>query len=398
MGMRVLVLDAGNTSAYHVVRTLARAGHEAHLSSSEDCIWFASRYCSNSFQSPPGEDAERFTRFLLALIKRGDYDLLIACGDLETEIIARRRAEIARYVRVFMPDDAVHDILLRKNAACRHATSVGVPTPMLHYPADVDEVREIAGRILYPAVVKGELGSSGSHVRYATGPDELLEQYREIAAMERPVGGRPTVQEYIPGPGYVVHCLFHQGRALAICSHRKDREYPVSGGVTSAGTTVHEPELDRAALGFLRSLRWNGLVKLDFKRDIRDDTFKFLELDGRVSASIDITRVAGADQVLMLCDLAAGKDVTPQLEYRAGVRYSWLFPRDIMSLMATPWKAPGRVLEIARRRAHCDLDFKDPRPLLRVACSAAWYLKRQLETGAVWRQERQRRALAARAP
>jgi predicted ATP-grasp superfamily ATP-dependent carboligase len=387
-------MDAGNTSAYHVIRTLAKAGHEAHLSSSEDCIWFASRYCSKSFQSPPGEDAERFLRFLLALIRRWSYDLLIACGDLETEIMARHRAEIASYVKVFMPGDAVHDILLRKNAACQHATRIGVPTPMLHYPAGLEAVRDIAGRIMYPAVVKGELGSSGSHVRYAFAPEELIEHYREVAAMERPAGGRPTVQEYIPGPGYVVHCLFHEGRALAICSHRKDREYPVSGGVTSAGTTVHEPELDRAAIRFLESLRWNGLVKLDFKRDSRDGTFKFLELDGRVSASIDITRAAGADQVLMLCDLAAGKHVTPQLDYRAGVRYCWLYPRDIMSLMTTPWEVPARVLEIALGSSHCDLDFKDVRPLLRVARSAAWYVKQQLKTRTVWKQERQRRALA----
>jgi predicted ATP-grasp superfamily ATP-dependent carboligase len=328
------------------------------------------------------------------VIRRRDYDLLIACGDLETEIIARHRAEIANYVRVFMPDDALQHILLRKNAACQHATSIGVPTPMLHYPAELEEVREIASHITYPAVVKGELGSSGSHVRYAVGPEELVEHYREIAAMERPVGGRPTVQEYIPGPGYVVHCLFHEGRALAICSHRKEREYPVSGGVTSAGMTVHEPELDRAALRFLESLRWSGLVKLDFKRDSRDGRFKFLELDGRVSASIDITRVAGADQVLMLCALAAGKNVSPQLGYRAGVRYFWLYPRDIMSLMTTPWNVPARVLEIARHSAHCDLDFRDLRPLLRVARSAAWYVKQQLESRTVWKQARQRRALA----
>jgi hypothetical protein len=168
----------------------------------------------------------------------------------------------------------------------------------------------------------------------------------------------------------------------------------VSGGVTSAGTTVHEPELDRAALRFLESLRWSGLVKLDFKRDSRDGTFKFLELDGRVSASIDITRVAGADQVLLLCALAAGKDVAPQLDYRAGVRYCWLYPRDIMSLMTTPWKVPARVLEIAQHSAHCDLDFNDLRPWLRAARSAAWYVKQQLKNRTVWKQDRQRQALA----
>ena len=359
--MRILILDSGNSSSYHVMRSLARAGHEPHLSSPEEAGWARSRYCAGAHRSPPPTDGAAFSRYLLDLTAAIHFDLLLFCGDHEAELIWELRDRLEPQVACFLPPREARAIAFSKLAACEHAARVEVPVPRTIAPADGNELVAAAEQVGLPAIVKGERGSAASRVRRARDLTELAACWAELLAIEAPEGGRPSVQELVPGRGYVVHALFRHGEPLALCAHRKEREYPTTGGVTSCAVTVRAPELEAAALRFLSSLRWHGLAKLDFLRDERDGRFKFIELDPRISASIDITRAAGVDQALLLCRLAAGEPVEPQLGFQGGVRYRWLFPRDVLAAMQAPHILPGFLLDFLRPSCHLDLGLEDPR-------------------------------------
>ena len=309
--MRVLVLDSGPTSSYHVMRSLALAGHEVHLASGEPTFFFSSKYCERAIESPAPTDRAAYGQFLVDTVKTGDYGLLYFCGEDEAELVWDLRSELEPYVQCFVPDHKWKHVAFNKREAYRHVAQLGLRVPTTVQPTSLDDVDEVERTLAYPVVVKGNTGSAGRLVRFALDRQQLLAKLAQVAALA-PEGGVPTVQEYLPGPAYVVHALFNQGEPLALCSHRKDRDLPVGRGVTSAATTVHLPALDRAALWILRSLEWHGLAKMDFKLDERDGRFKFIELDPRVSASIDITRAAGADQAVLLCNLASGKPVPRQ--------------------------------------------------------------------------------------
>jgi predicted ATP-grasp superfamily ATP-dependent carboligase len=393
--MRVLIFDSGPTSSYHAMRSAARAGHEVHLASAESSVYFSSKYCSKAIALPPGEDHEAFTRSLVALARAERYGAALFCGDHEAEAIWAHREEIEPHLPCFLPDAKWRDVAFSKNAAYRHVEAIGVATPTVVYPRSQAEALLFAKTLGYPVVVKGERGSAGRRVRFSLGPRDLCAHYEEIDALERAEGGALSLQEYVDGPGYVVHALFFHGRPMAICAHRKDRELPVGRGVTSAATTVHEPELVQAALAIFESLRWHGLAKLDFKRDRRDGRFKFIELDPRVSASIDITRAAGVDQVAMLCALAEGKQVQPRLEYRAGVRYVWVYPRDVVRQLATPWRIPLSLLGALHPDCHLDLELGDVRCTARAIGMLLRQVKKQLSTRALWKQLREAEALDA---
>lgn len=396
--MRVLILDCGLTSSYHAMRTLARGGHEVHLSSPEKrSVFFLSRYCAKAITSPSAEDRAAYGPFLLELVRKGNYGALLFCGDNEAETVWDLRDQLERYVPCFLPDPRWREVAFSKSAAYRHVESLGIPIPRTFYPSgdDLGEVAAIGARVQFPAVVKGEKGSAGMRVRYSLNAGELIGHFREIQSLDRPDGGKPSVQEYVPGEGYVVHALFWRGKPMAVCSHRKDRELPVGGGVTTAATTVKYSELDEAAVAILESMQWHGLVKMDWKRDDRDGRFKFIELDPRVSASIDITRAAGADQVSLLCDLAADPTVSPRREYREGVHYLWLYPRDAVRHLVEPWRLPRSLLSLLREDTHWDLDLGDMRCTARALRVLLWYFKHQVQTRAVWKQDRERRRLQA---
>ncbi|MBA3540188.1 MAG: ATP-grasp domain-containing protein [Deltaproteobacteria bacterium] len=388
--MRILILDSGNTSAYHVMRTLARAGHEVHLSSPEDALWSRSKYCARTHRSPAANLRPDYENFLLDVVRAVKFDLLIACGDQEAEIIWAHADEIEHHVPCLLPDRALAPIAFSKNAAYRHAASIGVPIPRTEFPRTAADLGTVHARLGSPAIVKGERGSAGSRVRRVANFDELEHAYHEISALDAAEGGTPSVQEVVEGPGFVVHALFDTGRALAICSHRKEREYPVGGGVSASATTVHERELDAAALRFLESLHWHGIAKLDFMFDRREHRFKFIEMDPRVSASIDIARAAGSDQLLMMCDLAGGRHMEPRLDYAADVHYRWLFPRDVLSVLARPRQMLGFARDFVGRRRHFDLELlDDPRMGYQAVRQLCAYVRRDI---------RRRRARAVAAP
>lgn len=386
--MRALILDSGNTSSYHAMRSLAQAGHDVHLMSADDSIGLRSKYCGKVIVIADRIDPESYWDLLLEQLRARRYDLLMFCGDREAEIVWNHRRELQPLVTVCLAPEDVRPIVFSKHAAQQHVAALGLPVPLMGFPESESETARIATEMGFPIVVKGEHGSGAARVRYAFSAEEAAEHYRNIAGLERDDGGRCSVQEYIGGPGYVVHALLWHGTPMAVCAHRKDREYPMTGGVTSAATTVAVPAATDAALRILQSLRWHGLAKIDFKYDQRDGTYRFIELDGRISASIDITRVAGVDQTRMLADLVAGKAPRPCLDYRVGVRYQWLFPRDVVTWLAEPWHLATTLTGLSRPHRHLDLDIWDIGPTLRAGRLMLYYLKTQAQTRAVWRQKR----------
>ena len=361
--MKALILDSGNSSSYHAMRSLARHGDEVHLVASRSCHWRHSKFCARAIDEPkpePGEDLQRaMAEFLLGVVRNGDYGLLLSCGDALTEAIYANFDAFSAHVDCAAPGPRVADIVLNKVRASEFAERLGVPVPATFdlggFPRNPRELPSLP----YPVVVKGQQGSGSSNVRFADGPESLVKGFRDVWELESDLEGGPSVQEYVAGPGYLVHLLYWEGEPYAAVCHRKDREYPVGGGVTAAATTVHEPELLAAALKIAGALEWHGLVKMDFLHDPATGAFKFVEIDPRVSASLDIARVAGVDQVAMLADLVEGKAVKPNLSFRAGVRYRWLFPRDLLAGIANPGAYLRLLPDILSPRVHFDLGPSD---------------------------------------
>lgn len=367
--MRALILDSGNTSSYHVMRSLARAGHEPHLVAGPYCHWHRSRYCAKAIRWPWTNEAEdtdeNFLAFLLTLLEAGHYGLLYSCGDTAVERIYKYHEQLSQHVPLCIPDPKVGAIVFDKNAAYRHAQAAGVPIPPTYYPQRLEDVAALRDRLRYPAVVKGQKGSASSNVRFVLRPDALASLYREVYEMERELPGLPAVQEFVGTDGYLVHLLFWHGEPMAVCAHHKDRQFPIGGGVTSAATTVDIPELNAEAVKMARSLNWHGLVKMDFVYDPVADLYRFIEIDPRVSASIDITRAAGADQALMLADLVQGKTVRPALNCKPGLRYRWLFPRDLLVGAAEPSTVLRLPLDWLSPRVFFDIGLDDSNVLFR---------------------------------
>ncbi len=383
--MKALVLDAGNTASYHVMRSLATHGHTVHLAGGTDCAFFESRYCAGAHHAPSPHDGQSYLRFLLGVLGSHDFGVLFFCGGHHAQLVWQHREQLQPVVECLIPTARHREVAFSKLAACAHVRQLGLPIPRTRRLDSLERLGAVIAGLRFPIVLRTEKGCAESEVRIAGSLPEAEACARRfsVPALEprRPL----CVQEYIPGQAYVVHVLMSFGQPMALCVHRKDRELPSGGGVTSAGTTVRQPELEEAALQILTSLDWHGLAKLDFRRDERDGAFTFIGLDVRVSPSIDITRAAGCDQIAMAGELAAGRTPTPQLHFQEGVRYRWLFPHDALALLAKPWRAPSYAAEFLSPGVHWDLSPRDRRPFWRSVRGLAGHLKERLKSRALAR-------------
>jgi predicted ATP-grasp superfamily ATP-dependent carboligase len=181
----------------------------------------------------------------------------------------------------------------------------------------------------FPVVVKRSSGAGG--VRYVNGPDEL-----EAAEVSGAI-----IQDWIPGEGFGYFALFDRGRERASFMHRRVREYPVTGGSSTAAESFRDAELARLGKELLSALDWHGVAMVEFKRDVRDGRFKLMEINPKFWGSLDLSIAAGVDFPWLTTQMALGEDYAADPDFRAGLRFQWVFD-DVLHAAARP-SAAGEV-------------------------------------------------------
>jgi predicted ATP-grasp superfamily ATP-dependent carboligase len=233
------------------------------------------------------------------------------------------------------------EIAAYKTRTFEFAAEHGIPTPRT-YP-DRDSVES------FPVVVKKSTGTG--RVRYVNSRAEL----------ERVDTSDAVIQDYVPGQGFGFFALFDRGVERAIFMHRRIREYPVTGGASTAAESIYDPALRDLGLKLLRALDWHGVAMVEFKRDDRDGVFRLMEVNPKFWGSLDLAIASGVDFPWLAVQLALGRLQTPILEYRTGVRFRWIFD-DLMHLAARPSALPDFLRDF--RGAENDLRLRDPKPAL----------------------------------
>jgi predicted ATP-grasp superfamily ATP-dependent carboligase len=382
--MKALVLEDSNYSAVlSIVRTLGRLGHEVVVAAPCETPATRSRWCHEHVVSPAPADAEPYAEFVLSLLRARGFDIGFATDDGIMGIISRIRAELPRRPEFLLAPAQSVEIARNKVAAARFAARLGVPTPRTVAPRELADLDAAARETGFPLVVKADMGAGGAHVRYATDADELRRAYREIAAMTGM--GRPMVQEFIPGDAYLTQVLYDRGKLVAICSHRKLRQFPLAGGVLAKAVTVDEPQLDAQVERIFTALAWHGPAKADFKRDQRDGRFKLMELDPRLPAGIDVARAAGVDLVGLCCRMVAAGSVEPQLGYRKGVAARYVC-RDLICVAAQPGLLPAILLDSVNPRVRSDFDWRDLGGTWGLLRRGAWAFEQTWRSGQLTEQ------------
>lgn len=340
---RILVTDAHTRTALAATRSLGRGGHQVFVTGTRlPALASVSRYCSASAVIPDARaDAGAAAAALLPLVERWGIDVVLPTTDIASVLVMQHYGERVGRAVVAAPSRAAYELMSDKAALLPLAERAGLRIPRSELVHSAVELAAAAGRIGLPCIVKPHRSvvladgqAHGRGVLRLRSPDDL--------ATALPAETFPAlVQEYIPGHGAGVFLLVDGPRVIASFAHRRMREKPPEGGVsTYREAALPDPDLVARGARLLADAGWRGAAMIEFRRPPTGEP-AVMEVNGRLWGSLQLAIDAGVDYPMLLVALFLGEEVQPVRSYRAGVRSRWEWGDLDHLLKRTRWLFTG---------------------------------------------------------
>jgi predicted ATP-grasp superfamily ATP-dependent carboligase len=305
-----------------------------------------SRYCRRSFTYPPTNAGLAATHaVVLDHVRRWRPDVLFPVFTHAWHVVYAFFEEYAQLTHVVpSPGRTLFDALNNKATLIDRAREHAVPMPVTYAPASHEEALALGHTLPYPVLLKPRKKWGGRGIRCVFDQNEF----------RRALGGFseiPIIQERIEGDDLILNILCSTGEPLAASAYQVLRRHPLPYGPPVACRTIHDEALVRMGTQFLRRLQYDGVANLDIRRDRRDGSLKLLEVNPRLSETIEISVRSGINIPYMLYQLALGERVTPAFQSTVGLEFRWLLFGELLHLAQTKKRrrtlrellAPGRV-------------------------------------------------------
>ncbi len=306
--VRVMVTGAGGPAAVSVMKSLS-ADASVNLIAADMDPGAAGLYLvppESRTLVPAGTDAH-YADATLARCAGLGVDVLIPTCDAELRPLGKARDEFRRAgIELLLAPDSALEVCLDKLAlAERCAGHLPVPrTERLDKIADPESWT-------YPVMIKPRSGSGSRGISVAASSEELLRLEPSPDFL---------VQDYLPGEEYSVDVLADvTGHVVAAVPRVRER---VDSGVSVAGRTVHDAELERLGAGVAAATGLTYVANVQFRRD-PDGRPALLEVNPRFPGAMPLTVASGVDMPLMALDSLRGRPLPEHADFRetAMVRY-----------------------------------------------------------------------------
>jgi predicted ATP-grasp superfamily ATP-dependent carboligase len=324
-----LVLDAGLRQSLATVRSLGRAGVTVHVAETRPgAVANASRWCASHALVPDfAHDPAGFVEHVAALCKSIGRPVLITSHDGSIEALRGRRERIERVATLALAHEPALASAIDKRSTLAAAERLGLNVPPGRTVTDLASTAEALDALGLPIVIKPAMSwvSSGSRAwRAAPTLAKTHEDAIEKAAMLIEGGVGALLQQWLPGPREAVSMLFAQGVVWATFAQRAERVYPLLGGADVLRESIPIPaDIGAMAETLIRDLSLEGFSQVEFRRDADGRPF-LMEINSRLSASVETAVRAGVDFPLLLYQWAAGQPIRPVSSYRCGYRMRYL--------------------------------------------------------------------------
>ncbi len=206
--------------------------------------------------------------------------------------------------KVLCPDPDKLAVVLDKRRTLEIAAALGIDVPQSWQPLAGEDRTAKAAMLSFPVAIKwadpGEVsqaleaaGIALEKVEYADRPDALM----AILSRYNALGRYPLVQEWCPGEGLGQMLHMHEGRATLAFQHRRLREWPPTGGVSSfceaVPPSLHAAQMEKSE-ALLRAIGWQGPAMVEYRHDPATGRYRLMEINGRFWGSIPLAHHCGA--------------------------------------------------------------------------------------------------------
>jgi len=269
-----------------------------------------------------------FSDRLIDIVIRNNTDIVIPTGSSPV-LISKIKPQLEKLCTVLIEDYEKVLTFHDKSKTTAIAKRSGVPHPATWLPQNVGEVKKLAGEITYPLVIKARKGSGARGVWYASNRSELIRLYSRATGRHNIGDGflhdssRPMLQEYIPGKLHDVTAFCINGEMKLGLTQKRLLTKPLSGGRGIVNVTTKNEQLLHYAGKIIDSVRWNGVILMDFIIDDRDGQPKLLEINPRFWGTTGLTIKAGYNYPYYLILDAYGVKIDYPSDYEKGLYCRW---------------------------------------------------------------------------
>ena len=271
---------------------------------------------------------------MYALLEQHLFDVIIPVSDKTVPFISRNKDYIeGRFgAKCAVPDYRLVHEVEDKSRFMSFCESNGISHPRTGR-LTADNLKEVSDRIGFPALIKPDYSVGARGITRVDSYDELQTKYGGV--VER--FGTCTLQELIDNKEYYYNVMLYRdanGFFPAYTILKIVRMFPVTAGSSTCCITVENDELLTKCKECLDRMEWVGMADFDVLQRLDDKSYKIIEINPRVPASLRAAAVSGINFPELIVRDAQGEEV-PEYTYTPGKILRYL-GTDLLWMIKSP--------------------------------------------------------------
>lgn len=319
-----LILGARQRQSLVAVRSLGKRGLRVAATETPDCPnppTFASRWCQQKIIHPDAQGIQESVRDLQQLLARTKPHVVIPTSDSDVALLRHYRRQTGKHVGLAIAKEPALAIAISKEQTLEIAQRLHLRVPRGVTLKHVGEVAEAMREVGLPAVVKPDeswLENEQQNVRVAsslvTTPDEARRAVEELTSL----GGTVLFQQFLTGKREAVSFLYANGQMHARFAQWAKRTHPPLGGTSILRQSITIPiDIGEQAESLIQEIDLEGYSEVEFRRDSAGYPY-LMEINPRLSASVEVAVRAGVDFPHLLYQWSNGERIDTIEDYRTG--------------------------------------------------------------------------------
>ena len=218
-----------------------------------------------------------------------EYTILIPTSDIYALYLADLKDELKEKFSIIAPKKEVVKTLVNKKNFYQSLLKYNISFPATYFPESVNDVKKISKEIEYPVYIRPCISQLFHSIFKKKGfiaysKQELQKYY--FLALKNNV--EMIIQEIIFGPDaniYNIAGYFDQYyKPKALFAYRRLRWWPPMFGSSCLMENVSISDISLIkdiVVKFLGNIHYHGIYEAEFKKDPKDNNYKFLEVNAR---------------------------------------------------------------------------------------------------------------------
>ena len=305
--IRVLVTDGRGRQTLTVLHGLKELGCTISVlcASKLDCCYVSNVPNEVILDSRASAAHPDYQAYILSLAKTGRYDVLLPVAEMSTNKITEIEDVLSRHIRLACAPREAYINAFDKQRTFEIAAQRGIPAPRTRLQSET--VEEYLGKVSFPLIIKPRngVGSIGFH-KFEKRED--FEPYLQAHGIDL---DKYVLQEFVDYEKRLGTILFVDQKDRIGMAYADEvlRWYPLDAGSACCIRSIDYPQVLEWSADLLKAMHWRGIAALSFMVDRNTGVPKLLEINGRIPASIRLSRQCGFNVAKLLLEMAYDQEV-----------------------------------------------------------------------------------------